>query len=296
MCETRWYPTETECGTLDCGATYRQNRELTCAVCRPPSQTSGSLYTRWGRKTCPTDSQIIYSGIAAGSSHSNSGSGANTLCLTTSPQYGDHNDQNQEGSWLGGIRYQTSGYGLRTFSVVHSHRVPCSVCFLEEKSSNFMQPGNVTCPAGWHREYAGYLMAAHYSHWKSNWACVDENPESLGYTSSGFSYFYPVELICGSIKCNTGRDGSYYRYQEMSCAVCSPDTKRKTGVFTRWGRNSCTATTQLVGSKWLDGSVLNVLCSCITDLRQMLITAITAAEPIFCACQKNLPTEVRLLA
>lgn len=241
----RWYPTETECGVLDCRKDFRQDRELSCVVCTPTGTDSGSVYTRWGRTTCPLGTQIVYSGQAAGPRYSNSGSGANSLCLTMDPVYGDHNDQNQNGAFLGGVRYSTSGYGIARFISVHNHRVPCAVCFTPKKMSNFMQPGNVNCPSGFHREYAGLLFAAYYSHNKHDWVCVDENPESLGYSSSSFGQWYPTEVRCGSITC-LDQEGGYQNSKEVSCSVCSPDTTRISSVYTRWGRGECPVSGQLV--------------------------------------------------
>ena len=214
-------------------------------MCTPSGTDSGSLYTRWGRSSCPYTAQTVYPGQAVGPRTSSSGSGANSLCLTMDPVYSDHSDVDQTVAVLGGVKYNTQGYGISSFIAVHHHRVPCAVCFTPKKMSNFMQPGNRNCPPGFHREYAGLLFAAYYNHHKHDWVCVDEDPESIGYTSSSFGLWYPTEVQCGSIECQD-QDGGYQQNKEVACAVCSPDTTRMSSVYTRWGRNECPVTSQQV--------------------------------------------------
>ena len=244
-CFNSWYPVETQCGVLECGSKFRQNRELACTVCTPSGTDSGSLYTRWGRTTCPESAQMVYFGQAVGPQTSQSGSGANNLCLTLDPVYSDHNDMDQAVALLGGINYYTTGHGLHRFTAVHNHKVPCAVCFTPKTMSNFMQPGNANCPTGFRREYGGLLFASKYNLNKNDWVCVDEDPESMGGSSSSFGAWYPTEVRYGSIV-SRAQDGGYYRYREVKCAVCSPDTTRMSSVYTRWGRNDCPTTSHQV--------------------------------------------------
>ncbi len=66
----------------------KQLEELLSNTPAPPT-VGGGLYTRWGSKTCPniTDTEIVYTGIAATSSFSEPGGGANYLCLPEDPEY-----------------------------------------------------------------------------------------------------------------------------------------------------------------------------------------------------------------
>ena len=52
-------------------------------------KNGGITYTIWGKSTCPTGTgrEEVYSGIAAGSMHTQSGGGANYLCLPKVPEY-----------------------------------------------------------------------------------------------------------------------------------------------------------------------------------------------------------------
>ena len=240
-------------GGLPCPP-YTQDRELACVVCSPPSNMTGAIYTRWGRKSCPNGTETVYSGRAAASYYSHSGSGANNLCLYGSPSYLDHNDNLQSGARIWGVHYYTSGYGLRSFWSLHYHRAPCSVCLVTNKETNLMIPGRNDCPTNWTVEYKGYLMANRYDYYKINWVCVDENPESLGYSSSSQGRWYPTETECGRISCQNGVKGSYYQDWELACSVCSPDTSRRSSLFTHWGSNSCPNGSRAVYNGFVGGS------------------------------------------
>ena len=56
----------------------------------PPGPTcGGATYIRWGKSSCPniTDTEIVYSGVAAGSWWTQSGGGVNYLCMPKDPEY-----------------------------------------------------------------------------------------------------------------------------------------------------------------------------------------------------------------
>ena len=56
----------------------------------PPGNTSGgAVYVRWGRTTCPTGRELMYSGRAARSFWSQSGGGNNYQCFPDDPEYDD---------------------------------------------------------------------------------------------------------------------------------------------------------------------------------------------------------------
>ena len=223
----------------------------------------------WGKKSCPSPSQLVYSGHAAGAKSSEQGGGANPLCLDGSPSYDlQYSDDDQDGARLYGVKYGTSGYGLGgSFSSVSSYTIPCAVCFTSSVYSITMVSGRGDCPRDWKIEYSGYLFAAHYSHYKSNWVCIDGKPDTLSYHSGSGGWWYPTEIECGSISCDNV-EGRYSQNKEVSCAVCSADSERNSVVYTRWGRSDCPAGSrvayagQAVGSHYNSqtGSGANVLC------------------------------------
>ena len=194
----RIYPTEFVCGNLPCGQ-YPTGHEVACVVCSPEGPLSGSSYVRWGRADCPSSSQFVYSGRAAGSEHNQHGSGANPLCVIDLPSFPYLQPGTQGGGRLRGFRYVTNGYGIQSLVASNNFAVPCAVCFTPERESNFMQPGRDDCPVDWEVQYSGYLFGSHYSHRKTNFICIDKAAQSLESVSNDVN-IYPTEVECGSIR------------------------------------------------------------------------------------------------
>ena len=247
------YLTETQCGSLPCPP-YVTDREFACVVCSPLTR-SGSVYTRWGRKSCPDGNELIHTGQAASSHYSHSGSGANTICMFdgTNATYLNYNDGNNDHSLLYGVAFQTSGYGVNSLTSVHNQRVPCSVCFVNESYSTLTLPAKTACPSGWEKQYSGYLFSAYFNHKKEDWLCVDESPESNGPYGSSQGLIYPVEIECGSIHCGSSTT-EYLGNYELTCVVCASPAKRRSSLFTRWGRSQCPFGVNQVYSGFAGGS------------------------------------------
>ena len=54
----------------------------------PPGQTRGGMtYTRWGKSSCPSGTSLVYVGRTAGTRYTQSGGGANLVCLSNTPQF-----------------------------------------------------------------------------------------------------------------------------------------------------------------------------------------------------------------
>ena len=55
----------------------------------PGPRSGGTLYTRWGKSSCPQvgGTELVYSGITGGTWYSQSGGGANYLCMPKDPEY-----------------------------------------------------------------------------------------------------------------------------------------------------------------------------------------------------------------
>ena len=83
--------------------------------------------------------------------------------------------------------------------------------------------------------------------------CIDEKAESGGGSRSTQARVYPVEIECGSIKCGSGVQ-NYLANHELTCAVCTSPSKRKTSVFTRWGHTQCPGDTKVLYSGFAAGS------------------------------------------
>ena len=123
------YPTEIECGSILCNHSrggYVQNREVSCVVCRSDSRRLASVYTRWGRSDCSSDSVEVYVGQAVGSHYYKQwGSGANVLCLHPVAQFAHHDDGNQDGGRLYGYEYSPGGLMASSYSSATNREVQC---------------------------------------------------------------------------------------------------------------------------------------------------------------------------
>ncbi|XP_031553670.1 short-chain collagen C4-like [Actinia tenebrosa] len=186
----------------------------------PPGQnSSGVQYVRWGRTTCPYNATLLYKGRVGGEHYGNKGGGANYVCLPETPKYGRYEDGNQEAGYMYGTEYQVSTYNPFTKSNLHDHEAPCAVCYVTTRSTEMMIPATYECPAGWTREYNGYLMSDYHNHaHATQFICVDENAEAVPGTSANLNgaLLYPVEGRCGALPCHPYVDG-----RELTCAVCT---------------------------------------------------------------------------
>jgi hypothetical protein len=175
-------------------------------------------YVRWGKSSCPSvaGTELIYTGRAAGSFYTKGGA-SNYLCLPNAPEYTlSYTPGSQSYSEIYGAEYQhTTGPGTR------DHNVPCAVCFVSTRVAVFMLPARTSCPAGWTREYYGYLMsdASLWTHHRrTTFECVDKDQDSVPGSQANTDgvLFYHVEANCNGIACPP-----YNNYKELNCAVCT---------------------------------------------------------------------------
>ena len=154
-------------------------------------------------------------GYVGGSSYAEKGGASNYVCLTRNPIYGKYfSGYESPRSRIYGAEFQTYLFS----SSLDDHDVPCAVCHVKKRASQIMLPGRNVCPSGWTREYKGYLMAEKYTHHRTTYTCVDENPDYTRGTHANLNgaLFYFVEGICGSLPCKP-----YIAGHELTCAVCT---------------------------------------------------------------------------
>ncbi len=174
-----------------------------------------TTFINWGRNNCPSTSTIVYAGYAAGGHYNHGGSGANSICLTNSPNWAVFSDGNNDGNLIYGMEWETSGYGLASLAGFHDYDVSCAVCEAAAASETLMIPGTTNCPSGWQSQYWGYLMANHYTQNKSYYICMNASPMATGSNAnSNGTLLYPTETELGSL---TG----YVQDREMTCVVCT---------------------------------------------------------------------------
>ena len=183
----------------------------------PGPKCGGATYIRWGKSSCPsiTGTQLVYSGIAAGSWYSQSGGGANYLCMPKKPKY------KSDLTYRGGSNAHSQLYGLEYENPVqgsHNHNAPCAVCHVTTRSAVLLLPADYSCPTNWTREYYGYLMSDHVHHKRTNFVCVDEDMEVLPGSSRDThgALFYHVEANCNGLPCKP-----YNNHQELNCVLCT---------------------------------------------------------------------------
>nr|XP_011423386.2 short-chain collagen C4 [Crassostrea gigas] len=185
------------------------------------SQNSSVVYTRWGKKTCPSDAEIVLSGFTGGSYYGHKGAAVDPLCLPRDPEWGLYTDGTDgEKAYVFGAEYETatSPGNLRS---LYQHDVPCAVCLLRNRSVVKMFPARKSCYRGWKLEYRGNLMAGYYDHPAGSiYTCVDEHPDTLygGHTNKNGYHFHSIEARCGSLKCPP-----YVEGREIVCVVCSKE-------------------------------------------------------------------------
>ncbi len=217
------YPLELESYISDTTG-YATNRELPCTRC---STNQGLTYVRYGRATCPSDAELVYSGWLAGpttsTSYSYGGSGSQLLCMPMDadvPETGYSSTGNQNGGWLYVAQYATSGTGISEFTALNNEDVPCAVCMTKSAKTVFTQHGSVSCPRGYRASYSGYLFSSAYNNWKQDHICVDRDPIAHASGSSSAStgaYIYPMYVSGSYVPDGYGLASSGW---ELTCAVC----------------------------------------------------------------------------
>jgi hypothetical protein len=181
--------------------------------------TGGVTYVRWGRNVCEGDATPVYIGYAAGSLYNGAGGAADKICLHNIPQFSTAADA---GATLYGVEYRRTG-GFRTDNnwglPLLNNDMPCVVCHVQARTHQLMIPAREVCPAGWTREYWGYLMSTGSTHSKGSYSCVDEAPESVPGGSAAVSarLEYTVKSSCTALPCPPYVTSS----NNLKCVVCS---------------------------------------------------------------------------
>ena len=184
-------------------------------------------YTRWGRTSCPndTEAQLVYFGRAGGTNHLAQGGSAERVCLPDNPDYipGSIDISSSIASRFKNVIQGTNlqvDYRLpgNPLQHLHDHNVPCAVCFVPTKSTTIMVPAKSTCPLTWTREYYGYLMSGHDGFYRSSYTCLDIDPEAvpgIGRNTNS-SFLYHAVTDCNGLTCPPYKNDCM-----LSCVVCT---------------------------------------------------------------------------
>jgi len=184
------------------------------------SVEAGSVYTRWGRQSCPVNASLVYHGFAAANHYDSTGGGTNYQCLPLDPEYNLYSSSGRR-SIISGAEYQSHDYGIFP-NAAHDQNVPCARCY-SSRSAMMMLPAKRTCPLSWNKEYEGYLMASYTGHkHQSTYECVDQHPEYIsGHAGdSNGALFYFVSPDCSSAG-TVGHCPPYNTGKQLTCVVCT---------------------------------------------------------------------------
>ncbi len=179
---------------------------------------AGVAYTRWGHDSCPSvDGTVkIYRGQIAGAFFKQKGGGANYLCLPKNPE----NDEQLKTAYKNNYSRVYGTEYEHPIAGQHNHGVPCAVCYDSVRSSELMIPAKTKCPAGWTRQYYGYIMSD--GNWndrsRNQYVCVDKEQVSLPGTSkdANGALLYHVRATCHGIQCPPYDSG-----HALTCVVCT---------------------------------------------------------------------------
>ena len=115
--------------------------------------------------------------------------------------------------------YSNDPFSKTNAQSLDDNYVPCAVCHVTSRPAKLMIPARLTCPDGWTKEYAGYVMSGYHDHnGRTTYVCVDNAPEVFdghGPAQEGV-LFYNTEARCGSLPCPKYGSG-----WEITCVVCT---------------------------------------------------------------------------
>ena len=182
--------------------------------------SSGAVYVRWGKTTCPSGADVVYSGRAAGVKYDHRGGTSDHHCLPNNPQYLSGDTANTWVAQLYGVEYEVAG-STSPYNSIHQADMPCVVCNANGRSQLLMVPARYTCPTGWSREYYGYMMTegAHSSReGRKTTICVDSSAEAVPGSGADTN---PSPGVMMRANCNGIPCPPYQSNKLLTCAVCT---------------------------------------------------------------------------
>ena len=182
--------------------------------------SSGAVYVRWGKTTCPSGADVVYSGRAAGAKYDHKGGTSDHHCLPNNPQYLFQDTANTWVTQLYGVEYEMRG-STSPYNSIYQADMPCVVCNANGRSQLLMVPARYTCPTGWSREYYGYMMTEGVDSargGRKTTICVDDSAEAVpgSGTRTNPSPGVMMRANCNGIPCPP-----YQSNKLLTCAVCT---------------------------------------------------------------------------
>ena len=183
----------------------------------------GAVYTRWGKKTCPSTAELVYSGRIGGSFYDQKGGASNYLCMPDNPDYQAWfpSPDNQATSPIYGTEFETDvpAHNIKgPLSAYHDDKIPCAVCSTAFRAQVLMIPAKLVCPSSWTLEYSGFLMSNYHGHYRTMFVCVDKIPDVIpgAPVATNGAVLYHTEAACNGLRCPP-----YDPENKLTCVVCT---------------------------------------------------------------------------
>eukprot|EP01048_Picozoa_sp_COSAG05_P017901 COSAG05_NODE_2525_length_2946_cov_2.038637_1_plen_783_part_00 len=215
---------------------------------RQPHSTD--VYVKWGSdQPCGAGDQTLYSGVAVTARSTESGGGANRLCLPAQPASSAGNKGNDRGSQLSSVEWETEVYKRTTYGFLASmnrYTVLCSVC-AREKVSGMILWGSKTCPERSTLEFSGAVMADLSK--PNPLECVPQE-DAIAKGNDRINYGGRLSLV----ETADGAAPMYYKNFELACSRCSAIVEPGAS-YTRWGNEKCPDHAKSVYTGYIVGSL-----------------------------------------
>ncbi|MBI4701566.1 MAG: collagen-like protein [Deltaproteobacteria bacterium] len=191
------------------GATGAQGPQGPLGPKGDTGSAAGQVFTRWGTRNCPNNTQKLYEGAGFSGYYGHSGSNVGLCVKGGDPGQADGYD----GDLLYPMHFSSGGQpiGFPTDKSFY-----CAVCY-NPSGSCFDQWGSATCPNGWSARHVGVSVGPHYTHQGARGHfCVDPNNFDASTPSVAHGYVYVTKVAYGG-----NFDGNQWPAgREVKCAVC----------------------------------------------------------------------------
>ena len=156
------------------------------------SLNAGVTFTTWGQPTCPPQATLLYEGTVIQA-------GGLLQCLHELPETMQMNMPSHSTKQLQPLLYTS----------IHQLLLPiqCAVCYVPNRTSQFVSTGTKSCPISWGVEFTGALATSCQE--PSNTVCVSSGFLEQEVNWEGLNHISLVEMECNFGSC------------PVSCSLCT---------------------------------------------------------------------------
>lgn len=164
---------------------------------------TGTTFTHWGKSVCSEQSNVVYTGFAAGAPSKSMASGGNYQCLPS--VLGPSRILKGKLAYLRGVLREEAD----TDTV---HGILCSTCLLKRSLGTKIFVGRTSCPENWNLEYSGFIMTPKFGFQPAQMMCMDEKPSP----NNVLKYDDAIVLTHITADCQNCNSRKF-----VTCVVCS---------------------------------------------------------------------------